>query len=373
MRRSLKVTLLVCAGFPLLIAGAPAHSSALPPNAVTSRRMNSAKVGSGGTPIKFPANVSHQISSWTPEKSIRRVWLGDRGRSLQEPMATADWLVNTSMPLSSAHTSVTEFQQRPVVALVAKTGKNSPLLAITFLLPTFAGFALGRTGRRPAKFSRAVVSRTRDIYFIAERDGGLRNDSPEGFGLYYHDCRYLSGYELRIAGAAPTGLFANASKSFMTEFELAHPQLQLENGDALPERWLGMSLYRVVENPECAVHDVLTVENYGDKEYEIPLSFEFRSDFAKVDGDATNLGRRHEPVWQDGVLTMSFDANDGLMRRLDIHMRPKPDKVIDSQAHFRLRLGARRREQVTVSFRIVESVVEPMTLPLRPGSESFAG
>lgn len=376
MRRPLIVTLLACVGLPLFGSESNLRESMLPPHALALPRVNRASVRNdcthprkvygelrGGhqalklsSEIKFPANVSHQISPWTPERGIRRVWLDDRGRSFKELMATADWLADRTNDgeRPNAQRPAAASQQRPARMRPGSTHTSSPLLVMTLLLPTFAGFGLRKSGRR------AVVSRTRDICFIAERDGGVRNDSPDGFGLYYHDCRYLSGYQVRIAGTAPIAIFTEMSKSFLTAFELTHPQLKLENGDVLPEGWLGMTLYRVVDNADCAVHDVLTVENYVDKDYEIPLSFEFHSNFDCLGCHGCRIGHRHEPVWQNDVLTMSFDGADKVTRRLDIHTHPKPDKRFGSHADFKLKLGAHRREQVTLSFQIVESAARQL-------------
>lgn len=351
MRRSLLVTLLLYAGLSMLSAETISHSPTLPPQAAALLRAGSMTFNHLDF-REFPANASRQSPPWPPSGDIRRLWPEHRGSSSKELSATAGWFA--------------------VGNNVHPTRTRSRFLGIFFLLPTVAGFVVRRATRKIAYPPKAVVSRTRDICFVAEQDGGMRSGNQDGFGLYYHECRYLSGYQLRIAGCAPTVLFSSASKPFMTEFELAHQELQLDNGDSIPEGWLGITLYRVVDNQECAVHDVLTLENYGDKDYEIPLSLRFDSDFENVGTSSSGAGQKHDPVWRDGVLMMAFDGADGMMRRLDINARPEPHNTNGSEGQFRLRLRPHKREQVTLSFRIVEAALKPPALPSNAESESVA-
>ncbi|HEY8490086.1 MAG TPA: glycogen debranching N-terminal domain-containing protein, partial [Dehalococcoidia bacterium] len=53
-----------------------------------------------------------------------------------------------------------------------------------------------------------------------ERDGSVLVKDSHGFGLYYHDCRYLNGYELRLAGTEPHPLVSTAARGYMAVFEL---------------------------------------------------------------------------------------------------------------------------------------------------------
>ena len=46
----------------------------------------------------------------------------------------------------------------------------------------------------------AVVAKHEDIFFLSRHDGCVPLRGRHGLGLYYHDCRYLDGYELKIAG-----------------------------------------------------------------------------------------------------------------------------------------------------------------------------
>jgi hypothetical protein len=49
----------------------------------------------------------------------------------------------------------------------------------------------------------AVVSKDENIFFPTGPDGRVPRNDDHGFGLYYHVCRFLNGYELQLAGTTP--------------------------------------------------------------------------------------------------------------------------------------------------------------------------
>src|SRR5438309_1516051 len=69
--------------------------------------------------------------------------------------------------------------------------------------------------------AHAVVVKDEDTFFLTEPDGSVPLEPGHGFGLYYHDCRFLNGYELFIGGRKPEGLVWNADRGFMAVLGLA--------------------------------------------------------------------------------------------------------------------------------------------------------
>src|SRR5215472_16724381 len=68
----------------------------------------------------------------------------------------------------------------------------------------------------------ALVIKDQDVYFLCERDGRVPLKGKHGCGLYYHDCRFLNGYTLTVAGKGLTALTANAGGGFKAELELTN-------------------------------------------------------------------------------------------------------------------------------------------------------
>jgi hypothetical protein len=55
----------------------------------------------------------------------------------------------------------------------------------------------------PNNAARAVVIKDEDLFLLCEPSGDVPLGNKQGFGLYYHDCRFLNGYALTIAGSPP--------------------------------------------------------------------------------------------------------------------------------------------------------------------------
>jgi hypothetical protein len=60
----------------------------------------------------------------------------------------------------------------------------------------------------------AVVIKDENIFFLTAPDGRVPLGDDHGFGLYYHDGRFLNGYELQLAGTTPQALVSTAERGF---------------------------------------------------------------------------------------------------------------------------------------------------------------
>ena len=71
----------------------------------------------------------------------------------------------------------------------------------------------------------AVIIKDENLFFLSQSDGSLPVDEDHGFGLYYHDCRYLTGYRLTMGGEAPEPLVSTSVRGFKAVFELTNPDI----------------------------------------------------------------------------------------------------------------------------------------------------
>lgn len=211
----------------------------------------------------------------------------------------------------------------------------------------------------PRSVARAIVIKDEDIFFLAEHDGGVPEGNQDGFGLYYHDCRYLNGYTLRIAGTAPNALGSTAERGSVAQFELTNEKLQLSAGHFIPEQTFGITLQRVIDSAECAVHDRFMVRNYSVNQHEVSFSFEFNADFEdifEIRGiNAKTIGHKDSPEWRDGVLVLSYRGADKIHRQLEIHPDRKPHKFSSSGAEFRVDIAPGESTNIGFSLRIRET------------------
>ncbi len=221
----------------------------------------------------------------------------------------------------------------------------------------------GQAEAIPRNVARAIVIKNEDIFLLAEHDGGFPAGNQDGFGLYYHDCRYLDGYELRIGGTAPNPLVSTAARGSVAQFELTNEKLQFDGGQSIPEQTFGITLERAVDDHELAVHDRWLIENYDVKPHALPLSFRFHSNFEDVfvirGMHPHHVGSRRKPRWDNGVLVLSYDGADGVKRRLQLHFDPEPASTSAAGAEFSLNLGPGERSEIKLSLRIIETEEKP--------------
>lgn len=211
----------------------------------------------------------------------------------------------------------------------------------------------------PRNVARAVVIKAKDLFLLSEQNGEIPAGNPDGFGLYYHDCRYLDGYSLRFAGTAPNVLVTNAHRGSMADFELTNASLQITDKDTVPAQTFGISLRRIIDGARLTFHDVFAITNYDVQARELPLSFSFHSKFEdifEIRGlNPKKVGKPNEPRWQDGVLTLSYSGADGIERRLEVHFDPSPEQSSHSSGDYRLHLQAGEQRQIKLSFCVVET------------------
>jgi len=68
---------------------------------------------------------------------------------------------------------------------------------------------------RPAitrSLADTVVIKDENIFLLPDEDGNVLPGKYHGLALYYHDCSFLNGYELRIANTTPKWRFATKER-----------------------------------------------------------------------------------------------------------------------------------------------------------------
>lgn len=86
----------------------------------------------------------------------------------------------------------------------------------------------------------AIVIKENNVFLIAQPDGNVPLEGGHGYGLYYHDCRFLNAYEFRISGMLAPALGASAIAGFMSRFELTNPDLNTSGGKSVEKEAVGI-------------------------------------------------------------------------------------------------------------------------------------
>ncbi len=212
----------------------------------------------------------------------------------------------------------------------------------------------------------AIVIKHEDVFFLAKPDGNVPLHNRHGFGLYYHDCRFLNGYELRLAGLMAQELSASAAQGSIGVFTLTNPRITMPDGSALDKEEIGITWGRLIDSGTPALRDRLLFQNFTLRQAEFAMSLTFQSAFEDVFAVRGLVpkpyGDLQAPVWNDGVLSFRYDGKDGIYRSLAVHCSPPPHRTHGATAEFLIRLGPRESRQIAVSLILAESRGRPAFL-----------
>ncbi|HKT08061.1 MAG TPA: glycogen debranching N-terminal domain-containing protein [Gemmatimonadaceae bacterium] len=205
----------------------------------------------------------------------------------------------------------------------------------------------------------AIVTKAENIFFLTDPSGCVPVAPGHGLGLYYHDCRYLRGYEVLLGKEQPTILAATTDDIGRSAvLELANPDLRLGRGRLIARETVGIRWTRTLHGDTPGLDDVLELRNLGLEPIVLPLTLEFDARFEDLFAVRglfqQTLGIRRAPRWSGRSLTLSYDGHDRCRRTLAITFSRAPESRGRQTARFAIRLAPRRAVTLGVRLRIDE-------------------
>ena len=185
-----------------------------------------------------------------------------------------------------------------------------------------------------------------DLFLYTNELGQVPGTENSALGLYYRDTRYLSRYELTIAGRQPVLLSASADRGYAATVELTNLEARTADGHVLPQASVHVRRTRFVSD---RLYELLRVQNYHQREVELVVDLHFDADFAdlfEVRGSRRRRrGSRLAPKAGDGSLTLSYLGLDEVTRQTIVRFHDRPESIKQGRARFRLHLppGEARR------------------------------
>jgi glycogen debranching enzyme len=174
----------------------------------------------------------------------------------------------------------------------------------------------------------ALVIRERDLFLLTDIGGQVPRGNTNGFGLYYADTRYLSGYDLSFSLAKPLVLLSTAELGYGSEHVLTNPTLVDLEGRRVPSGTIEVRRLRILED---VLEETARVTNYAGYPVVIELVFRFAADFAdifEVRGYEPEFrGELDPPLWRNAALTMGYKGKDGRRREALVLFAPRPQSV----------------------------------------------
>lgn len=196
--------------------------------------------------------------------------------------------------------------------------------------------------RRPAKVESTVETRVikeNDLFMLMDVEGNIPAGNNQGLGLYLRDTRFLSAYELRVAGVVPTVLHSSAEKNCLLSVDLTNPDIE-QGEHVIPAQTININRSRLVHS---AVHERISFLNYSGEPVDLDVELSFDADYRdifEVRGYKTRA-RRGEmlPEVRDACsLTLRYMGLDDVERQTEIRFLQQPDSIAGRTASFTLHL-----------------------------------
>jgi len=237
-----------------------------------------------------------------------------------------------------------------------QTLENSPVLRLGF------GADLRLAPAKTPSIADALILKDGDLFFVTKPNGDVPIDRFHATGLYYHDCRFLDGYELRIAGHALETLVSTAGRGYQSLVELTNPELVSTDGTVIaPLETIGVKWTRTLDCATLSLYDTLLVRNFSRNRVSLPVSLAFRAGFQDVFAvralEATVPGQLLPPRVEGRSLCFEYHGKDGLCRQVRVVFARTPDLWEDTMAVFFLDLPARDEQQIALVVSIFETAL----------------
>jgi glycogen debranching enzyme len=210
-----------------------------------------------------------------------------------------------------------------------------------------------------SSIAQALVIKDDELFFLCESSGDVPFEGSNGLGLYYHDCRYLNGYELRLDGVPADRLASSAAAGSSATFELTNRDVKTAGAGLLDKESVAIRWERTLDAAQCAMHDSIAFTNYGMHPVELPVTIalrcEFESIFAVRGVQPKQRGTLGEPRWGDCGLHFSYDGADKIVRSLVAAFERAPDGCDGTTAAFNLHIEPHTSATIRLSLRVAES------------------
>lgn len=206
----------------------------------------------------------------------------------------------------------------------------------------------------------ALVIRDGALTLVTAQNGDIPIEENHGFGLYYRDCRFLSGYTLRCNGRNPTDILSSDEKGYACFMALTNPGYKDDNGRMVEKETMSIRRDRIIPG---ILDEKITVTSYNEFETTIEMAFEFESDFDDIftvrGVTRPTNGSVLPPAYVKGQLTLGYLGEDGHRRNTRITFDPVPSSVNGREAVFRLKI--KPGEQEAIRLRIYVEDMPPDT------------
>ena len=209
---------------------------------------------------------------------------------------------------------------------------------------------------------RPRILKKDDIFAVIDPKGDFLAGFGSSDGLYFHDTRYISDYELLIGGLRPILLSSGLTDdSTMLVSDLANPDLFADHKLFLCHDSIHIRRSKFLREGVC--HERILVRSFADKPVSLPLELRFQSDFADI-FEVRGLERRRrgsflDPVRTDASIALAYTGLNGQRYTMTLLFDPKPGQLEESRAVFMIDLEPGRHQLIFLTMSCIGVARQP--------------
>ena len=199
-----------------------------------------------------------------------------------------------------------------------------------------------------------------DAFAVLDSYGDIGTVQDTAEGLFYHDTRYLSHYELRIEGKRPLLLSSamHEDKAALS-VDLTNPDVSLGEHDKLLRDTIFLERTKFIWKAVC--YERINIKNYDRLRRRLRLDILFGADFHdlfEVRGTKRpRQGRQTAHPHRPNRAEFRYEGLDGIERRTNLHFNPAPKRLDSKRATFELEVGPGEQTSVFVNVSCEEGEV----------------
>ncbi len=202
-----------------------------------------------------------------------------------------------------------------------------------------------------------------DMFGVFDHRGDIRATPGATEGLFYHDTRYLSEFELLVDARPPVLLSSTLRDDNATlTCDLGNPDSSHRPG-GMAGNLVHIRRSRFLWNAVC--HERISIRNFDTIEHRLAVEIRFGADFVdlfEVRGMHRDRHGQHEPIeLTGGEATLAYVGLDGRRRTTRLHFDPAPALLDEGRARFDVVLAPRSRQLI-----FVEIACDRQAGPRRP-------
>ncbi len=190
-----------------------------------------------------------------------------------------------------------------------------------------------------------------DTFAVIDSYGDIGASAGGPDGVFNHDTRYLSRFEMLIAGTQPLLLGSSVRDDNLSlSVDLTNPDIYRDGHIVMPKDTI--HIVRTTYLWGGVAHQRIHVANHGKDKLEFTLSFIFGCDFSDL-FEARGTRRTKRGVMSedfDGTAaTFVYDGLDEVQRRAVLRFDPAPPRLVHGAATFDVALEGGAARNITFS------------------------